>query len=337
MDDGASVSATKGTTTWSVGSRSVASSCVPDPDPGEKFDRCQTQINSGMEGFLADYVTSVVAAGGQPDSAMQIMQAYAPEQIPVITGLAKHFAVSDAWHASVPSQTWPNRSFAQAGASDGHVNNDGWPWNIPTIFDVLDTQELEWRVYNNSVLFSLTKTMFFEKYWTNVTNFAGIGDFQQACQTGKLPTFTFLEPSFGPYEPDESYHPPYDVRPGEAFLAKVYNMLRTSPARDETLFIVLFDEHGGTYDHVYPPAAPQPFPPATDGTGFKFNQFGVRVPAIVISSYTSSKTVFRSDTDVPMTTLQYWQRCVTGLAWALPSATSCPAHGLQLHRPWSLY
>ena len=109
------------------------------------------------------------------------------------------------------------------------------------------------------------------------------------CQTGNLPVFTFLEPSFGPYEPDESYHPPYDVTPGEAFLAKIYNMLAASPARDQTLFVVLFDEHGGTYDHVLPPQAPQPFPPATDGTGFKFDQFGVRVPAIVISSYTRGR------------------------------------------------
>ena len=346
VNAGTPVLATRGTTNWPVNNRTVADSCVSDPDPGERFDRCRTQISNGMGGFLADYVTSVEAAGGPLESAKQIMQAYAPEQIPVITGLAKHFAVSDAWHASVPSQTWPNRAFVQAGASAGHVNNDGWPWNIPTIFDVLDTQRLEWRVYNNSVLPSLTKTMFFEKYGTNETNFGGIGDFQEACQTGNLPVFTFLEPSFGPYEPDESYHPPYDIKPGEAFLAKIYDMLRTSPARDKTLFIVLFDEHGGTYDHVSPPDAPQSLPTATDGSDFEFNQFGVRVPAIVISSYTSSKTVFRSNTEVPydhtsvLATLRDWLGLDAAFRNQLPSLrittapTLEPVLTLSVPREW---
>lgn len=346
VNTGTPVPATRGTTNWPVNNRTVADSCVPDPDPGEKFDRCRTQISNGMGGFLTDYMTSVEAAGGPLESAKQIMQAYAPEQIPVLTGLAKHFAVSDAWHASVPSQTWPNRAFVQAGASAGHVNNDGWPWNIPTIFDVLETQDLEWRVYNDSMLPSLTKTMFFEKYGTNETNFGGIGDFQEACQTGNLPVFTFLEPSFGPYEHDESYHPPYDIEPGEAFLAKIYDMLRSSPARDKTLFIVLFDEHGGTYDHVSPPDAPQSLPMATDGSGFQFNRFGVRVPAIVISSYTSSKTVFRSNTGVPydhtsiLATLRDWLGLDAAFRNQLPSLrittapTLEPVLTLSVPREW---
>jgi phospholipase C len=343
---GAPVPVSKATTAWTVNGKIVAANYVPDPDPGEEFSHCQTQLGNGMGGFLTDYLTSINKAGGPPDSAAQIMQCYAPAQLPVITSLAKSFAVSDAWHASVPSQTWPNRAFVQAGASAGHVNNEDWPWNIPTIFDVLDARGLAWRVYHNSVLPSLTKTMFFEKYGENVTNFGGIGDFQQACQTGDLPVFTFLEPSFGPYEPDESYHPPYDVTPGEAFLAKIYNMLVASAARDQTLFVVLFDEHGGTYDHVLPPPAPQPFPPATDGTGFKFDQFGVRVPAIVISSYTTSGTVFRSDTNVPydhtsvLATLRDWLGLSAAFRTGLPSPriatapTLAPVLNLTEPRPW---
>ena len=340
---GAPVPAAKGTTSWPVGDRTVASTCVPNPDPGEEFAHCRTQIGTGMDGFLTDYLLSIGNAGGPPDSAAQIMQSYAPEQIPIITKLAKWFAVSDAWHASVPSQTWPNRAFAQAGASAGQVNNEGWPWNIPTIFDVLEEQGLSWRVYNNSVLPSLTKTMFFEKYGLDETNFGGIGDFQERCQRGDLPVFTFLEPSFGPYELDESYHPPYDVTPAEAFLAKIYNMLGASRARDRTLFIVLFDEHGGTYDHVMPPAAPKHFPAATDGSGFDFDQFGVRVPAIVISSYTVARTVFRSDTDIPydhtsvLATLRDWLGLHDAFRKSLPrpriATAPTLAHVLSLSEP----
>ena len=335
VNGGAPVFATKGTTDWPGHNKPVSSSYVPSPDPGEEFLRCQTQIRGDMGGFLTDYLLSITKDGGEPHSAAQIMQCYAPEQVPIITSLAKHFGVCDAWHASVPSQTWPNRAFAQGGGSAGHVNNDGWPWNMPTIFDVLDAQDLEWRVYNNSVLPSLTKTMFFGKYCDNVTNFGDTGDFQEACRTGHLPVFSFLEPSFGPLEPDESYHPPYDVTPGEAFLAKVYGMLSVSPARDDVLFVVLFDEHGGTYDHVSPPTAPQPLPEATDGSQFKFDLFGVRVPAIVISSYTGPKTVFRSDTGVPydhtsiLATLRDWLGLSGAFRRHLPSSRIATAPTLE--------
>lgn len=343
---GAAVFASKRTTAWTVNARHVPANTVPDPDPGEEFSRCKTQIGTGMDGFLRDYAQSVQAAGGPSDSAAQIMQSYDPAQIPVMAHLARSFAVSDAWHASVPSQTWPNRAFVQAGASAGHVNNEGWPWNIPTIFDVLQAQGLSWRVYNNSALPSLTKTMFFEKYADNIVNFAGIEEFRQACQTDTLPVFAFLEPSFGPYEPDESYHPPYDVTPGEAFLAKIYTMLAASPARDKTLFVVLFDEHGGTYDHVVPPQAPQPFPPASDGSGFLFDRFGVRVPAIVISSYTAPGTVFRSATKVPydhtsvLATLRDWLGLGAAFRTGLPSPRIASAPNLApvlnqaTPRPW---
>jgi len=347
VNGGDQVFASEGTTAWTVGAKTVSSSSVPNPDPGEEFDHVAVQIGAGkMDGFIADYISWVTSAGGTADEAAQIMQSYSPAQIPVITTLARNFAVSDAWHASVPSQTWPNRAFLQAGASAGHVNNDGWPWNIPTIFDVLTSQGLSWMVYNNSVLPSLTKTMFFEKYGTNETNFSGIGDFQKACQAGTLPVFTFLEPSFGPYEIDESYHPPYDVTPGETFLAKIYTMIQNSPVRDDILFVVLFDEHGGTYDHVVPPAAPPGFPAATDVSKFPFNQFGIRVPAIVVSSYVTAGTVFRSGTGIPydhtsvLATLRDWLGLAAAFRTGLPSPrivtapTLAPVLNLTKKRDW---
>ena len=51
------------------------------------------------------------------------MQSYTPDQLPVINGLAEHYAVGDMWFSSVPSQTNPNRAFALCGTSMGLVNN----------------------------------------------------------------------------------------------------------------------------------------------------------------------------------------------------------------------
>jgi phospholipase C len=115
----------------------------------------------------------------------------------------------------------------------------------------------------------------------------------------------------------QDYHPPHDVARGESFLAEVYQAIRNSPYRDAILLIVTFDEHGGCYDHV-PPAAgaapPYPGPISRDGT-FDFSRFGVRVPAIVISSYIRPGTVFRaSDGEAPydhcsiLSTLRDWLR-----------------------------
>jgi phospholipase C len=347
VNGGGKIFASEGTTGWTIGAKKVPWSGVPSPDPGEEFAHVSTQIGANnMGGFLADYLPLVTAANGAPDTAAQIMQSYSPAQVPVITALARSFAVSDAWHASVPSQTWPNRAFMQAGASAGHVNNAGWPWNIPTIFDVFTQQGLSWKVYNDSVLPSLTKTMFFEKYGTNETNFAKIGDFQAACAADTLPVFTFLEPEFGPYGVDESYHPPYDVTPAEVFLAKIYGMIRNSTARDKILFVVLFDEHGGTYDHVVPPPAPPGFPPATDGSGFGFDRFGIRVPAIVVSSYVAEGTVFQSATEIPydhtsvLATLRDWLGLGAAFRAGLPSPrivtapTLAPVLTLTEARDW---
>lgn len=329
VNGGVPVYASCGTTSWAMKGTTIGPTYIPTPDPGEEFGRVKNQIVANMHGFLNDYVYNVKESGGSDDSARQIMQSYSPEQLPVISSLARSFAVSDAWYASVPSQTWPNRAFLQAGSSGGHVNNTILPWDFPTIFDVLSEEKISWQVYNNSWLLSLTKAMFLPRYVDNEENFSGFIEFETACANGSLPTFSFLEPSFGPHEHDESYHPPYDVTHGEVFLSRVYDCIRKSPRRDEILFVVLFDEHGGTYDHVEPPTGakpPNPGPVATDQTKFNFERYGVRIPAIVISSYVAPGTVFRSKTGEPpfdhtsvLATLRDWLGLGNAFASKLPS------------------
>jgi phospholipase C len=105
-------------------------------------------------------------------------------------------------------------------------------------------------------------------------------------------------PELGLFEIDypSDYHPPHNVCRGEQFLADVYQAIRNSPYRDKILLVITFDEHGGCCDHVPPPtgaAPPQPQPQSRDGK-FDFSRYGVRVPAIVISSYVQPGTVFRA-------------------------------------------
>jgi phospholipase C len=195
------------------------------------------------------------------------------------------------------------------------------------VFELLDTQGIDWMVYSANPV-SLVQALFV-KQWLNAGNFGGLTDFLDACQSGSLPPFTFVEPPFGiEGVTDASYHPPYDVTNGEQFLSTVVQAIQGSPDPDGILLVVLFDEHGGTYDHVEPPMGaqpPYPDPVATDGSGFTFDQFGVRVPAILVSPYVTPGTVFRSPTDVPfdhtsmLATLRDWLGLQVAFANVLPS------------------
>src|SRR5262249_8379761 len=84
-------------------------------------------------------------------------------------------------------------------------------------------------------------------------------------------------------------HPPSDVRPGEALIKQVYETVRGSPVWNQSVFVVLFDEHGGFFDHVFPPGAPAAVPPGDGAVDHshqvQFNPLGVRVPAIVVSPW----------------------------------------------------
>src|SRR5205085_9877605 len=117
-----------------LGLEGAQSTVVPRPHPGELFDQMTQQIfgvaqTADMSGFLFDY------GAINPADPNQIMQSYSPSQVPVISQLAKEFAVSDAWFASAPCQTWPNRGFVHTGSADGHINDDhSEPYDIHTVF-----------------------------------------------------------------------------------------------------------------------------------------------------------------------------------------------------------
>lgn len=311
--------------------RSTTNVRVPDPGPEETFVNVNEQIfgskdgttpsPSPMQGFVRNYQTT------STHDASQIMQCHSAEQLPVLFALARAYGVSDAWFASVPSQTWPNRSFTHAGTSNGHVDNSklvpgtdtrNWPnpleWDVRTIFNVLEDAGTPWAVYHDTtVLPPLTRSMF-PKLWDESLSprFKHFSEFVDACATGSLPRYSFLEPSFL-IEPTDQ-HPPHDVAAGDHFLYRIWKAISTSPAWDDTLLVIAFDEHGGNFDHAQPPSnAVPPDAASTPGDdGFRFDRFGIRVPAVLVSPRIAAGTVFRSPTDTPydhtsiLATLRDW-------------------------------
>ena len=132
---------------------------TPSPDSGEEYPHINTQLfgildeenrfklqaeksfnepRDGqpptMDGFLADYISVLtVELGRQPtvEEYSQIMTGYTPEQMPVLSAIARGFATFDHWFCDVPTCTYPNRSFFHAGASSGYVVNTSPPGSFP--------------------------------------------------------------------------------------------------------------------------------------------------------------------------------------------------------------
>jgi phospholipase C len=253
------------------------------------------------------------------DEYAQIMSCYTPKQVPVISTIARGFATFDHWFCEVPSQTFTNRSFYHAATASGLVVNapyENFPLhnNAETIFERLDAAGLSWRVYvDPGMPFSITGAIHaprLSKYFA--TNFSTLDDFFDDCTRGKLSAYSFIEPNllhahndyhpaFNAVSPGIEADPPSSILGGEELLARIYSAIRNSSTTEgshfaNTLFLVSFDEHGGTYDHVPPPRVPSPDSSAPAGQmGFRFDRSGIRIPTLAISAYIEPRTVVTSE------------------------------------------
>jgi phospholipase C len=284
---------------------------IPTPDPGEEFtDMNQQLFGAGglppaaqqppMNGFAFNYFNHKVDPKDGVPNPRDIMHYFTCKQLPVMSTLAKTFAVSDQWHASAPCQTWPNRFFAHTGTCLGQVNNKDFvtsgkvPFPHPSIFQRLTEKGRTWRVYYHDLPFSaLVKDVLLQR-----DNIKGFDQFlaDAGATNPSLPNYSFIEPQFYPYlgefgNPSDQ-HPPHNVLYGEQLIANVYNTLRKSVCWKNSLLIVTHDEHGGCYDHAPPPCAVSPDDLAP--SGFDFNRYGVRVPALIISPWVAPGSIVRS-------------------------------------------
>jgi phospholipase C len=261
---------------------------VEDPRHETPHVLAQLKIASGTPtngGFVEDYSLSYPMLT-DPGRA-EIMKYHALGTLPALHSLAQHFTVCDNWFSSVPGPTWTNRLFLMSGTSLGRVSmpsgvmdlNLHW-YDQPTIFDRLNERSKSWAVYHGDTPLSLLLTHQWEPH--NAAHYEPMSRFFKDITSpeDQFPAFVFIEPAYlDPGANDD--HPSHDVLAGEALIASVYNALRANEALWNTsLLIVLFDEHGGFYDHVPPPVA---IPPDHNQQEYTFDRLGVRVPAILVS------------------------------------------------------
>jgi len=257
------------------------------------------------------------------DQYKVIMQCFEPEQIPVLTKLATNFAVFDHWFCSVPSQTWCNRAFWHAGTSAGKVINptdeakgeslDGmasWMANVwpkSTLFDLLEDKNISHALYANPI-FSVTHAVHgFSHNMNLVPNVFDLIEFKNDindCGDRPFPHYSFIEPKFfGKHNDQHPSSVPHGafandgkttegtVRLGEELIRNVYDIIKNSPHRDDTLLIITHDEHGGCFDHIEPTQAVPPEKGMAGEKGFNFDRLGIRVPMVMVSSHIQENTI----------------------------------------------
>ncbi len=275
-----------------------------NPDPNHEFVHVSNQISStgdpvgnpDMRGFVRDYFTDC----GDAAHAAGIMKCFTPATLPILSTLATQYAVCDRWFASVPGSTIPNRLFVHGASSSGSLTQDVvvGPFMLHTIFESFDaTTPHDFALYTHG-----SSVLQANRYLVqHMDKFRDYQQFVFDATHGNLPAYTFIEPA---YDDDgngliaNSQHPDFPVDRGEALIREVYYALTKSPDWKSTLLLILYDEHGGIFDHVPPPVltcdpanAHLPVPAATPPDVFDFTRLGIRVPAVFVSPCIPPNTV----------------------------------------------
>ena len=257
-------------------------------DPKHEHINVLAQMKDDNGGFVTEFQKAHPKCTA--DDLNDVMGYYPLGFLPALHTLGKEFTICDNWFASLPGPTWQNRFFALTGTCAGEVLmpegkellNPKWYTEQSqfTIFDRLSEQRRSWRIYYYDFPCSLVLKN--QRDAKNLSGYAKISEFftQAAGDEAAFPEFTFIEPQyFGVAQNDD--HPPHNVMKAEKLIADVYNALRSNkPLWESSLLVVLYDEHGGFYDHVKPPKA---IAPDELTTAYGFNQLGVRVPALLVS------------------------------------------------------
>lgn len=289
--------------------------------PGGAYPASGATINNS--GFAANYATVDDEHTGLPASSAigDVLNCCTPDQIPAMYQLATEFAICDNWFASIPGPTWPNRFFAMGASSSGLAESpsgqqiftwetiNGFRYVNGSLFDLCTKSNLQYAVFNDaSDQFAENPAPIYDGGCFAIASALhgiGIADvkffdtFATDLQNAYRYQFTWIEPNYGDtlgnsYSGGSSQHPMDVLSAGEQIIAATYNAIRNSPVWNTSMLIITYDEHGGFYDHVAPGPAAAPGDNPNYGYqnyGFEFNNYGIRVPAVVVSPLIAKGTV----------------------------------------------
>ena len=306
------------------------------PDPSHSYEPVYHQINAEVDditkpvplpipgkGKMNGFVKAFVNSTGSFNGAA-IMGYHTAANVPVYDALARDFGISHRWFASHPGPTFCNRFYEITGRLNlgSGLNTDTPPiaenmWEFSnsspltpvfnkTIFDYLTDYHnqfekgVTWKYYEEGYCF----LRFFSNYTFDNTNVVSMNDpvngFFADAKNGTLPSVSYIDPHFIELPPNANCDGPVaDIKLGQALVQKVVEAVVSSPNYASTLLVITYDEHGGFYDHVPPPAAV----PFSNESPIK--TYGVRVPAFFISPWIKPGAVFGHAEDASGKTLYF--------------------------------
>lgn len=322
--------------------------------PTQSWNASHVQYDGGScQGFVRS-VEETAPAG----DATVPMTYWTEEDLPFYYWLARTFPLATSWFSSCLGPTFPNRRFLTAGTAHGLI--DDLPFSVidypesGTIFDLLSAHGVSWLNYHHITRVRIrfrrlsharglhalrllggalcglfpsaaravesklqaTADLYPLGLLRSVNHLRPITQFFTDARQGTLPDFCIVDPDFR----RSSEENPQDVRVGEAFAAEVIGAVMAGRKWSTSLLIWLYDEHGGYFDHVAPPAAVPPddvpgLPPTkrfpwlapvlhlgpwakqaalADAGPATYDRLGFRVPAVVVSPYAKPGYVSRT-------------------------------------------
>jgi phospholipase C len=264
---------------------------APRQDPCHDSGCVTAQLRGANGGFVRNYAQTHPY---DPEVDL-VMGYYNGAMLPVYAHLTRHFLICDRWFCSVDGPTWPNRLYAVTGRANGSKHNKRIPlYSVPSFVRHLVARHVSWKWYCHDVAtLRLIDEQFRLGHFQQFAYFdrrtvLGTPSFLEDAATGALPAVSWIDPNFvdvdflGPAGANDD-HPPADMMAGQELILTLYNAVIHSPQWPQTLLVIVYDEHGGFYDHVPPPPAVDDHP--------RFRRYGVRVPAFVVSPWVARGSV----------------------------------------------
>ncbi len=351
--------------------------------PTQSWHASHLQWNDGAcDGFAASVEQTVPGADPRP-----AMRYWTEAELPFYYQLARMFPVATRWFSSCLGPTFPNRRFMIAGTANGLI--DDLPFGMidspanGTIFDHLSAHGISWANYHQMSAarigwrrlshasglrylrllagplaglvprlrravegkLQVTADLYPLDFLSSVNHVRPLAEFWAAARDGTLPSVCIVDPDFAATSEEN----PQDIAAGQRFAARVIKAVLRGKGWPHTLLIWLYDEHGGYYDHVPPPAAVAPddvpglspferYPvlslfrhaafgkkiTANDTGPRTYTRLGFRVPAVIVSPYARRDYVSTLDFD-HTAILRLIQR-----KWNLPPLTARDAAAADL-------
>ncbi|MCZ4095053.1 phospholipase C, phosphocholine-specific [Streptomyces sp. So13.3] len=298
-------------------------------------------FSTGHQAVNNGAMNAWIAAKGE-----RTMGYFTRADIPYQYALADAFTLCDAYFCSLAGPTIPNRLYLWSGTSGPGRDGTTGPWtdntasadnpvtDWTTYAERLEAAKVSWRVYHNPTEDDLTgdygdnALAYFKQFHTyakndpryiNAMTKFDLTVFDQHCKDGSLPTVSWL---VAPYVYCE--HPTASPDYGAWWVNSALQSLMSNPQLwKETVFLVMYDENDGYFDHMIPPT-PEPGTPEEFAQGRPVG-LGSRVPLWVVSpwsrggyvnsqvsDHTSVLRFLEKVTGVQEPNISAWRRTVCG-------------------------